>query len=226
VLGASLLGESVAFTVWAPRCRSVELVLEGVRPQPLTAREPGLFRVTVARLPEGTRYRYRLDGARHRPDPASRWQPEGVHGPSVVVDPRRFVWTDQEFRGRDFADLVFARLAEAIEALDGPDGALLAELDRGRTGAMADIVATIQAAQYRLMRFPLEHVLVIEGGPGTGKTAVALHRVSWLLFNEQDRLAASDVLVVGPHPAFTRYIRTVLPDLGERYLSTALYPQE
>ena len=107
VLGASLLGESVAFTVWAPRCRSVELVLEGVRPQPLTAREPGLFRVTVARLPEGTRYRYRLDGARHRPDPASRWQPEGVHGPSVVVDPRRFVWTDQEFRGRDFADLVF-----------------------------------------------------------------------------------------------------------------------
>ena len=107
VLGASLLGESVAFTVWAPRCRSVELVLEGVRPQPLTAREPGLFRVTIARLPEGTRYRYRLDGARHRPDPASRWQPEGVHGPSVVVDPRRFVWTDQEFRGRDFADLVF-----------------------------------------------------------------------------------------------------------------------
>ncbi len=107
MLGASLLGESVAFTVWAPRCRSVELVLEGVRPQPLTAREPGLFRVTVARLPEGTRYRYRLDGARHRPDPASRWQPEGVHGPSVVVDPRRFVWTDQEFRGRDFADLVF-----------------------------------------------------------------------------------------------------------------------
>lgn len=107
MLGASLLGESVAFTVWAPRCRSVELVLEGVRPQTLTAREPGLFRVTVARLPEGTRYRYRLDGARHRPDPASRWQPEGVHGPSVVVDPRRFVWTDQEFRGRDFADLVF-----------------------------------------------------------------------------------------------------------------------
>jgi len=107
VLGASLLGESVAFTVWAPRCRSVELVLEGLRPQPLTSREAGLFRVTVARLPEGTRYHYRLDGARRRPDPASRWQPEGVHGPSIVVDPRRFVWTDQDFHGRDFADLVF-----------------------------------------------------------------------------------------------------------------------
>src|SRR6267378_5362693 len=107
VLGASLLGEPVAFTVWAPRCRSVELVLEGLRPQPLTSREAGLFRVTVARLPEGTRYHYRLDGARRRPDPASRWQPEGVHGPSIVVDPRRFVWTDQDFHGRDFADLVF-----------------------------------------------------------------------------------------------------------------------
>src|SRR3989440_1256557 len=107
VLGASLLGESVAFPVWAPRCRSVALVLEGVRPQPLTAREPGLFRVTVARLPEGTRYRYRLDGARHRPDPASRFQPEGVHGPSVVVDPNRFVWTDQEFAGHALDELAF-----------------------------------------------------------------------------------------------------------------------
>ncbi|MGI5236952.1 HelD family protein [Dactylosporangium sp. CA-139066] len=115
----------------------------------------------------------------------------------------------------DFADLVFAQLAEAIEALDGPDGALLAELDRGRTGAMADIVATIQAAQYRLMRFPLEHVLVIEGGPGTGKTAVALHRVSWLLYNHADALRPRDVLIVGPHPAFTRYIRGVLPGLGD-----------
>ncbi|GAA4250855.1 AAA family ATPase [Dactylosporangium darangshiense] len=115
----------------------------------------------------------------------------------------------------DFADLVFAQLVEAIEALDGPDGALLAELNRGRTGAMQDIVATIQAAQYRLMRFPLEHLLVIEGGPGTGKTAVALHRVSWLLYNHRDTLRPRDVLIVGPHPAFTRYIRGVLPSLGD-----------
>src|SRR2546429_6192461 len=100
VLGASLLGESVAFTVWAPRCRSVELVLEGGRPQPLTAREPGLFRVTVARLPEGTRYRYRLDGPRRPPDPAAGWQPRGARGPSLVVDPPRFLWARPQVRGR------------------------------------------------------------------------------------------------------------------------------
>ncbi|MEV8515473.1 UvrD-helicase domain-containing protein [Dactylosporangium sp. NPDC051484] len=115
----------------------------------------------------------------------------------------------------DFEDLLFERLAEAIEALDGPDAALLGELDRERTGAMRDIVATIQAAQHRLIRAPLEQLLIIEGGPGTGKTAVALHRVSWLLFNHSERLRPRDVLVVGPHPAFTRYIRTVLPSLGD-----------
>ncbi|MFI5911535.1 HelD family protein [Dactylosporangium sp. NPDC051541] len=115
----------------------------------------------------------------------------------------------------DFEDVIFQQLAAAVEALDGPDAALLGELDRARTGEMHDIVATIQAAQYQLIRFPLEHVLVIEGGPGTGKTAVALHRVSWLLYNEQERLRPRDVLVVGPHPAFTRYIRRVLPSLGD-----------
>ena len=117
----------------------------------------------------------------------------------------------------DFQDLVFRQVAEEIVALEtpvGPDALLLSELDSPRTGAMRDIVATIQAAQYELIRAPIDQVLVIEGGPGTGKTAVALHRVSWLLFNHRDRLAAADVLVVGPHPSFTRYIRTVLPDLG------------
>src|SRR5262249_17374159 len=54
-----------------------------------------------------------------------------------------------------------------------------------------------------------------EGGPGTGKTAVALHRVSWLLYNHRDRIGPADVLVVGPNPAFTRYVRTVLPELGD-----------
>src|SRR5947207_2751478 len=118
----------------------------------------------------------------------------------------------------DFDDVVFRQLARdiaALEALNGPDSLLLAELERARDGTMRDIVRTIQAAQYDVIRAPMDQVLLIEGGPGTGKTAVALHRVSWLLFNEQDRLAASDVLVVGPHPAFTRYIRTVLPDLGD-----------
>jgi DNA helicase IV len=115
----------------------------------------------------------------------------------------------------DFSDVVFRQLARDIAALDAPDPLLLSELDSARTGGMRDIVATIQAAQYDLIRAPIDQVLVIEGGPGTGKTAVALHRVSWLLYHHADQLAAADVLVVGPHPAFTRYVRTVLPDLGD-----------
>jgi DNA helicase IV len=122
---------------------------------------------------------------------------------------------------REFTDVLFAGIAATVEdAVEharehAADQALLEELARGRTGAMRDIVATIQAAQYDIIRAPMEQVLVIEGGPGTGKTAVALHRVSWLLFHHRGQLAAEDVLVVGPHPTFVRYIGEVLPGLGD-----------
>ena len=109
----------------------------------------------------------------------------------------------------DFADLVFGTAARQ-RVTDGPDAALLGELGRQRTGRMRDIVRTIQAAQYELIQQPPEQLLVIEGAPGTGKTAIALHRVSWLLYHRHAR----DILVVGPHPTFTRYIETVLPGLG------------
>ncbi len=122
---------------------------------------------------------------------------------------------------RDFADVVFARIEADLAELTGPDASLLSELDRARDGQLRDIVATIQAAQYDLIRAPLDQVLVVEGGPGTGKTAVALHRVSWLLYNHKDRLGAADVLVVGPNPAFTRYIRSVLPELGDTEVAHA-----
>lgn len=80
----------------------------------------------------------------------------------------------------DFTDVAFGEAG--ADELDEP---LLRELARGRTGAMRDIVATIQAAQYDIIRAPVDRLLVIEGGPGTGKTAVALHRVSWLLFHHR-----------------------------------------
>jgi DNA helicase IV len=120
----------------------------------------------------------------------------------------------------DFDDLVFAELAAAVQQLGAGaelplEDALLNDLARARTGEMEDIVRTIQASQYKLMRAPLDQVLVVQGGPGTGKTAVALHRVSWLLFNHRDTLTPADVLVVGPNPTFTRYIRSVLPTLGD-----------
>jgi DNA helicase IV len=96
----------------------------------------------------------------------------------------------------------------------GSDAALLAALDAPRTGAMRDIVATIQAEQDEIIRLEHTGITVIEGGPGTGKTAVALHRVAYLLYTHP-QLARRGVLVLGPHPRFLQYISAVLPSLGE-----------
>ncbi|QEV50203.1 helicase [Streptomyces vinaceus] len=95
------------------------------------------------------------------------------------------------------------------------DAVLLAALDAARTGRMHDIVRTIQAEQDRIIRSPHRGVLVVEGGPGTGKTAVALHRAAYLLYAHRELLAKRGVLIVGPNPAFLGYIGEVLPSLGE-----------
>jgi DNA helicase IV len=92
--------------------------------------------------------------------------------------------------------------------------ALLAELERARTGEMLDIVATIQAEQDEIIRAPLDELLTVQGGPGTGKTAVGLHRAAFLLYNHPE-LSREGVLVLGPSRAFLRYIAQVLPALGE-----------
>ncbi|HWD95976.1 MAG TPA: UvrD-helicase domain-containing protein [Acidimicrobiales bacterium] len=99
-------------------------------------------------------------------------------------------------------------------ALGGP-GALLAALGRARTGRMGDIIATIQGEQDQIIRSPLAGILLVQGGPGTGKTAVALHRAAYLLFTHRATLERQGVLVVGPNPLFLNYIENVLPSLGE-----------
>jgi len=99
-------------------------------------------------------------------------------------------------------------------ALGGP-GALLAALGQARTGRMGDIIATIQNEQDQIIRSPLAGVLLVQGGPGTGKTAVALHRAAYLLFTHRATLERQGVLVVGPNPLFLNYIENVLPSLGE-----------
>jgi len=108
------------------------------------------------------------------------------------------------------------------------EAALLAALNASRTGRMTDIVATIQAEQDRIIRSPHRGVLVVQGGPGTGKTAVALHRAAFLLYTHREQIARRVVLLIGPNPTFLRYIGSVLPSLGESsvLLSTvgALYP--
>jgi DNA helicase IV len=111
------------------------------------------------------------------------------------------------------------------EHLDDPDAAdvatgipdpVLAEIGAARSGAMREIVATIQAEQDVVIRAPIDQALIVQGGPGTGKTAVALHRAAYLLFEHRRRLARDGVLVVGPNKAFLDYIANVLPSLGER----------
>lgn len=95
------------------------------------------------------------------------------------------------------------------------DDAVLAAMDAHRDSSMHDIVATIQADQYRILSHDPDDILLIQGGPGTGKTAVALHRLSWLLYNQAGAQDADDVLVVTPNSTLTAYIRNVLPALGD-----------
>ena len=93
--------------------------------------------------------------------------------------------------------------------------AAAAALDAPRDGRMGDIIATIAADQDSIIRSPLNQLTVVQGGPGTGKTVVALHRAAWLLYTFRDKLARDGVLVVGPSPTFLHYIDQVLPSLGE-----------
>lgn len=122
-------------------------------------------------------------------------------------------------RGREVRDLEDDILDPTLLGEDGvradAQGALLAAVTARRTGRMGDIVATIQSEQDEVIRAPLPGAVVVQGGPGTGKTAVALHRAAYLLYTHRERLARSGVLIVGPSTAFMRYIERVLPSLGE-----------
>ena len=135
--------------------------------------------------------------------------------PGDVVRRRHLVTRGRSVRGVEDEVLDLDRLDDADRSTLNGEGALLAALNESRTGSMRDIVATIQAEQDRIIRSPLAGVLVVQGGPGTGKTAVALHRAAFLLYTYRDRIARSGVLVVGPNAAFLRYIEQVLPSLGE-----------
>jgi DNA helicase IV len=101
------------------------------------------------------------------------------------------------------------------------EAALLNSLRRARTGRMADIVATIQREQDEIIRAPLPGILVVQGGPGTGKTAVALHRAAYLLYTYRFPLERAGVLLIGPNRVFLRYIEQVLPSLGEHTVTFA-----
>ncbi|MEV6559844.1 RNA polymerase recycling motor ATPase HelR [Nocardia sp. NPDC051756] len=117
-------------------------------------------------------------------------------------------------RGRQVVDFTDEVLGRPDDGERG-DAALLAAVNAPRGEGMRDIVATIQAEQDEIIRLDHPGVLVIEGGPGTGKTVVALHRVAYLLYTQRERMERQGVLVVGPNPAFLNHIAHVLPSLGE-----------
>ncbi len=139
--GAVPLGDrAVRFSVWAPKPRTIELCLrrgKGTETIPLPFRGDGVYEVTLEDVPEGATYFYRLDGDRERPDPVSRFRPEGVHGPTAVVDPSRFPWSDESWRGVAMADLVIYELHVGKFSLSGTfDGVI------ERLPAIRDLGAT------------------------------------------------------------------------------------
>ncbi|WP_042440357.1 HelD family protein [Corynebacterium halotolerans] len=152
---------------------------------------------------------------------ATTAQPEGV-------TVRRHIRT----KGREVTD-IDDELLSGEQAATGREGvggetALYQAIQAARTGRMRSIVETIQREQDEIIRDATRGVMVVEGGPGTGKTAVALHRVAYLMYTWRDLLSSTGVLIIGPNPTFLDYISRVLPELGETgvVLSTvgALYP--
>lgn len=132
--------------------------------------------------------------------------------PDGVVRRRHISTRERRVTGLE-DELLDASRASGME-LQG-EGALMHALSEARDGRMGDIVATIQAEQDRIIRASDKGLLVVQGGPGTGKTAVALHRIAYLLYAHRERLERSGVLLVAPSHLFLRYIEQVLPSLGE-----------
>ncbi|HEX4699460.1 MAG TPA: AAA family ATPase [Actinomycetes bacterium] len=135
--------------------------------------------------------------------------------PGDVVRRRHLATRGRKVTGLEDEALDLTALDATQRSTLTGEGALLAAVGAARTGRMSDIVATIQAEQDRVIRSDLAGPLVVQGGPGTGKTAVALHRAAYLLYTFRERLARTGVLLVGPNALFLRYIENVLPSLGE-----------
>jgi DNA helicase IV len=129
---------------------------------------------------------------------------------------RRHIYTrNRTVTGVDDEVFDLDRLSEPDRQSLSGEAMLIASITASRTGRMSDVVATIQAEQDRVIRATLQGVLVVQGGPGTGKTVAALHRAAYLLYTHRRTLERRGVLVIGPNATFLRYISQVLPSLGE-----------
>jgi len=135
--------------------------------------------------------------------------------PSGLIRRRHIYTRDRTVTGVDDEVFDLDRLSEPDRRSLSGEAMLIASITAGRTGRMTDVVATIQAEQDRVIRASLQGVLVVQGGPGTGKTVAALHRAAYLLYTHRRTLERRGVLVIGPNATFLRYISQVLPSLGE-----------
>ena len=130
--GAQLQADGVRFRLWAPKAKKVALCLDEHRPGPclpMRAAEGGWFELSVAEAAAGTLYRFEIDGGLRVPDPASRFNPQDAHGPSMVVDPRAFEWTDAQWRGRPWHETVLYELHVGAFSPQGTFAGVEAKLD-------------------------------------------------------------------------------------------------
>jgi DNA helicase IV len=135
--------------------------------------------------------------------------------PSGLIRRRHIYTAGRTVTGVDDEVFDLDQLSEPDRRSLSGEAMLIASITAGRTGRMTDVVATIQAEQDRVIRATLQGVLVVQGGPGTGKTVAALHRAAYLLYTHRRILERRGVLVIGPNATFLRYISQVLPSLGE-----------
>jgi DNA helicase IV len=148
--------------------------------------------------------------------PAARPFYAATPGSPLGLVRRRHIYTRQrQVTGVDDEVFDLDRLTETDRQGLSGEAALIAAVSSARTGRMSDVVATIQREQDRVIRSELQGVLVVQGGPGTGKTVAALHRAAYLLYTYRRTLERRGVLVIGPNATFLRYISQVLPSLGE-----------
>ena len=135
--------------------------------------------------------------------------------PAGLVRRRHIYTRNRTVTGVDDEVFDLSRLSEEDRQGLSGEAMLIASISQARTGRMTDVVATIQAEQDRVIRSELPGVLVVQGGPGTGKTVAALHRAAYLLYTHRRTLERRGVLIIGPNTTFLRYISQVLPSLGE-----------
>ena len=130
-LGANWDVEGVSFRVWAPKCKQIDVILQNETHQiiPLERKDDGYFTIKVPHLVPSTLYHYRIDGDKQYPDPCSRFQPEGPHGPSMIIDPHQFEWHDQDWLGIEMKGQVIYELHIGAFTSEGTFDAAAKELE-------------------------------------------------------------------------------------------------